>query len=341
MRALTARTRLVLLAVGMLAFGGAARGADLVPNGSFESGTEGWQLVTTPGAGATMSVAQDAMGKGRCAQVQVVRNDSFTGWEIALQTALSEPLDPSKLYRLSFRAASPEPGHVEVCVQQAEAPYRILHLARAVTGPEPRSLAITLPRATETVPTRLSVWFGNSPVGTYWVDGIAVEPLTPEEEAALAQQPVGWQNGDFSAGLQGWELRVHDAAVAELSLDPEPRFGDGNCARVDVTNATETGWHVQFMQIFNVQKDKTYVATFSAMADRHVEIVVSYQVPPPDNAGFGSSPVTLTAEPKTFSVKSNPITRDTPMKLSFQLSGAGEGTFWFDKVSVTALDEGN
>lgn len=328
------RLGLAFLVVGLLA--GTARGAELVPNGSFDGGMTGWEFVTTETAEAGASIVDGRIGEGSAAQVVLERHDSFAGWEIALQTAIAEPLDPSRLYRLEFTAASAESAYVEFCVQKTGEPYDILHLARAMTGPRPKRLAIVLPRADEEADTRLSVWFGNSPAGTYWVDDIAIEPLTNDEMAALEQMPEGWQNGDFSAGLQGWELRVHDEAVATLVVDPEPRLGDGNCARIDVTNATETGWHVQFMQIFKVQKGRTYTATFSAMADRETEIFVGYQVPPPDNAGFGGSRITLGPEAQVFAVKSNPITRDTAMKLSLHLSGAGEGTFWFDKVSVTA-----
>jgi hypothetical protein len=44
--------------------------------------------------------------------------------------------------------------------------------------------------------------------------------------------------------------------------------------------------------------------------------------------------VALTAEPQTLTVTSALTERESGMKLSFHLSGVGEGTFWFDDVSV-------
>jgi hypothetical protein len=93
------------------------------------------------------------------------------------------------------------------------------------------------------------------------------------------------------------------------------------------------------MQIFNVEAGKHYVATFTAMADRNVEVHVSYQIPPPDNSGAGGGPVSLTTTPKTFTVTSNKTERASEMKLSFHFSGVGEGSFWVDKVSVAVLQE--
>jgi len=246
-------------------------------------------------------------------------------------------------YWLSFRTAADAPAELDVCLQGDEPPYRILHLARLAAGPEPRQYTLVTPEAPDAGRMRLAFWFGNGATGTYWLDDVAARELSEEEAARLAGVPEGFRNGDFSAGLEGWELRVHDGAEAELSLDPRPRLGDGNCGRVTVAKSTETGWHVQLMEIFQVRADRRYRAKFAAMAERPAEITVSFQVPPPDNETLSSQRVSLSAEPQAFAVTSARTRRGSDMKLSFHLSGAGEGDFWVDSVSVEelALNEGD
>jgi len=327
----------VLLCLGCAAAsasGGARSG--ILANGDFADGTEGWEFVTGADAVAAFEIdTSDKPGDGDAAKVTVNRAP-FTAWQVCLQSAVR--LAGGKRYRVSFDIVADAKTSFDVCVQGADPPYRILQLATVGADASARRYAFITPPVPADGLMRVAFWFGNADGRTFWVDRVAVQELTPEELSWLESEPEGFRNGDFSAGPTGWELRVHDGAVAELSIDPTPRLGEGNCARVEVTRSTDTSWHVQLMQIFAVKAGRDYAATFHAVADRKAEIRVGFQVPPPDNEVLHTQAVRLGTEPATYVVSSGKTRRDSEMKLTFHFSAAGEGTFWIDKVSVAELE---
>ncbi|MCK4375703.1 MAG: hypothetical protein KAX19_10250 [Candidatus Brocadiae bacterium] len=297
----------------------------------------GWELATAGGAAAQFTVdPTPRLDDGPCARVTVQR-PTFTGWQIFLRSRVD--LEGGKRYRVSFAVVADGPGALEVCLQAPEPPYRILQLAEVEAGPEPRAYSFLTPPVPRDGPVRLGFWFGSSPKGTYWLDKVSVEELSAEEMSRLERLPEGFENGDFASGAAGWELRTHHGTIAEFSIDPEAKFADGNCARVTVAKATDTSWHVQFMQIFEVVEGKRYLATFSAAADAPGPMPVSFQVPPPDNETLSAETVTVTTEPQAFAVTSARTKRASGMKLSLHMSATGERTFWIDKVCVEALPE--
>jgi hypothetical protein len=262
-----------------LALAGSLARAQMPANGDFSDGGAGWDLTVSHGAEVRFAAEADTpLGEGRAATVNI-SEPAFTAWQIALTTPVQ--LEAGARYRLSFRTAARAPAGLYFCIQADEPPHRILHLGEVQAGPEPRQYGFVVPEVPEAGRMRLAFWFANGETGTYWLDDVTLRELTEEETARLGAAPEGFVNGDFSAGLEGWELRVHHGAAAELSLDAEPRLGDGNCGRVTVTKSTDTGWHVQLMEIFRVKAGRRYRATFSAMAERPVETTVSFQVPPP------------------------------------------------------------
>jgi len=304
-------------------------------NGGFSAGQAGWRLVTSHGARADFAVEPaPVLGSGPSARV-TVRRPTFTCWQIALQSKLA--LSAGRRYRVAFDVAAGRDGLLDVCLQDADPPYRILLLSRLDVDASRRHYAFLTPPVPSEKPKRLAFWFGDAPAGDYWIDNVSVRALRPEEQAGLESMAEGFENGDFSAGLRGWELRTHRGAVGELSIDPSGKLGDGNCARVDVLHSTDITWHIQLMQVFKVRKGKRYCATFTAAVEPAGPIVVSFQVPPPDNAVLSAHELDITAAPRAYSVTSAPAKRDSEMKLSFHLSGAGKRTFWLDKVEVREL----
>ena len=310
---------------------------EALKNGDFSGGRAGWELAAAHGALAGFTVdPTPRLRDGNCAKLTVTR-PTFTGWQIALHSEVN--LERGKRYRVAFHTVAEKQGHLELCVRAVRAPCRVLQLARIAVDETPRSYSFLTPPVPEDGPMRVGFWFGNSPKGAYWLDGVLVEELSAEGTARLERVPKGFENGDFNAGVTGWELRTHRGVVAQLSVDPTPRFGDGNCGKVTVTKSTDTSWHIQLMQIFTVKKGKRYAATFSAMADRPVAIRVAYQVPPPDNEALSTTKLNISTEPTTCTVTSPKAKRDSDMKLAFHLSAVGEHTFWIDKVILEQLPE--
>ncbi len=245
---------------------------------------EGWELSVSGLARAEFAVDEEPrLGDGPCARVTVQRA-SFTGWQAFLRTEAQ--VQAGKRYRVSLDTVAAQPGRMDICVQAAQAPYEILHLATVAAGPEPRSYTFVTTHAPQDGPVHVGVWLGGSARGDYWFDNVAIEELSADELAALEAAPEGWRNGDFSAGVDGWEVRQHAGAVGAFTVQPDPRFGDGNHAQVVVTNATDTSWHVQFVQVFNVKKGKRYMVTFAAASEPAGPMPVAFQVPPPDNDGL-------------------------------------------------------
>lgn len=326
-----------LTAVLALVIGGcvpwAVKGESLLANGDFSQSRTGWDLVASNGAAGQLTIdADDRLGAGPCAGVVVQRRATLAGWELSLRTRVG--MRAGRRYRVRFAVGAAEAGTAEICLQRDSIPLRILLLAELSLGPRARTYEFVTDRVLQDSDMRLGFWFGASPPGTYWVDSVAVDELTPGESAALERVPQGFSNGTFDAGTDGWTLLTRDDAKAALAAEPTPKLGDGPCARVTVTRSTDVSYHVQLMQIFQAEKGKAYVATLSAAAERDVETVAHFQAPPPVNRVFASQKLTLGPKPSTHTLRLARADRDGPMKLTIHLSRLGEGVFWVDNVSL-------
>ncbi len=145
------------------------------------------------------------------------------------------------------------------------------------------------------------------------------------------------KDGGFERGqlMQNWQLERHEGAKADMGNEVSQPFQGLLAARVNVTSATATGWHVQWKQVgFTIEKDSLYTVTFAARAHdtRSISVTVMRDNSPWTTYGGGNFQLTAQWQRFSFTFRA-PETCLSQSRLSFGL-GAETGTYWFDVISV-------
>lgn len=166
------------------------------------------------------------------------------------------------------------------------------------------------------------------------------------ETAWNATAGTGGQNeqvldGDFEMGDMdvNYVMELHDVAEATMTADTNNPFDGDFSGRVDVTNATNTNWHIQFKQSgASLTYLKTYQISFAARsdADREIQLVASRENAPYN--WYGGMDVALTTDWQefTFTFTANEENINN-FRLGYQFNGQ-EGSYWFDNLSMTDAD---
>jgi len=143
----------------------------------------------------------------------------------------------------------------------------------------------------------------------------------------------GFENGNPNGD---WTIELHEAAAANLSIVQTNPFEGQDCARVNITNVTGTGWHIQFKQEnLSVEAGKAYTVRFAARADQPASIYAytMRNLPPWD--WYGSAQVNLTQQWQEFSY-SFIAPEDNADFVRFAFSFDNNlGNFYFDKMSIS------
>lgn len=152
------------------AWQGGARdpGTQLLRNGDFSAGVDGWDLSRQKTVAATLEVAKDPPGGKRSAKVTVTKADE-TPWHVML-TQRPLKLQKGLKYRAAFRAraSAPRPLAAEVC---HSSPYRGYGSARFHAGPEWQDYQFTFTAPEDDDQVRLSFQLGQS-AGTVWIGDV-------------------------------------------------------------------------------------------------------------------------------------------------------------------------
>ena len=141
------------------------------------------------------------------------------------------------------------------------------------------------------------------------------------------------QNGDFEIGQNPWGLSNHSGAQASWSLDGSEPYAGSNSARISVTNATGTFWHVQFYQGGqSMEAGKEYRISFAARAAGGGAMSLIAQL--------GASPWTVYAS-KNFTLTNNWETYNLTFTAGSTVSGnlnimaqfgLEENEYWIDNI---------
>jgi hypothetical protein len=145
--------------------GARAPGAQLLENGDFRAGVDGWELSRQKTATASLQVTKDAPGGKPSAEVTVATVDD-TPWHIML-TQRPLKLQKGKQYRVAFRAhaSARRPLAAEVC---HSAPYRGYGSARFEGDTEWQDYQFTFTAPEDDDQVRLSFQFGQC-TGKVWI----------------------------------------------------------------------------------------------------------------------------------------------------------------------------
>ncbi len=146
-------------------------------------------------------------------------------------------------------------------------------------------------------------------------------------------------NSGFESGNSDWTLDVITGNTANLAIDNSNPYEESYAARVTVSNATGTSWHIQLRQ-----NDHTMVAgreyEISFYARSATEGVMNFLV------HLNQSPWTsylyqeLTLSPywtKYTYTFTAPVTVNNNLRITAQY-GRDENTYWIDKIRFLELD---
>jgi hypothetical protein len=146
------------------------------------------------------------------------------------------------------------------------------------------------------------------------------------------------QNGNFESTTLGanWQNETHNGAAATFTMDNTQKASGTQSAKVNITNATGTDWHIQFKYVnFSFKKDSNYILKFTAKADRNRVMGVSLLRNDAPYTWYGGQTFNLTTEWQTFQFSVTPSEDINGVgRISFGL-GQSTGSVWFDNVSFS------
>jgi hypothetical protein len=174
----------------------------------------------------------------------------------------------------------------------------------------------------------------NDWLGARYADGEALRRAWGAQAQPLSDQEL-LKNGDFAAGVTGWNLEVHAPAAASLHVTDEGPDGKP-AARIDVTQKSDTGWYVQFHQTgLGFREGEASTLSFWAKADpaRRVNVNNFRAHEPWGTLGLTTS-IGLTAEWKRYSFSFVAGDTDDRARIGLSELAAQTGTIWLAQVSL-------
>ena len=141
-------------------------------------------------------------------------------------------------------------------------------------------------------------------------------------------------NGEFDFGTNGWYLYQQTGNSANFTIDSTTQLLGANSAKVDITTASGTDWHIQLAQQFKtIETGKSYTLSFDAKATANRNITAQVQeISDPFASYFVQTvPLTMTAQHFTYTFTAN-ATNISNVQILFSL-GASSQTVYIDNVA--------
>ena len=140
-------------------------------------------------------------------------------------------------------------------------------------------------------------------------------------------------NNGFENDDQDWNFYVNSSAQAGLSFNTLDPYEGNKCAQISVSQATGTGWHIQFYQVdHSVEINKQYRVSFAAKADGggYMDFLVHLDQSP--WTSYLSESILLTNNWQTYSFTfTATATIANNVRLTAQYGDFG-GTYYLDKI---------
>ena len=180
-------------------------------------------------------------------------------------------------------------------------------------------------------------WHGND----WWYDELDFSlgyPLGPAQRLDLGGSSAtnGIVNGDFETSIVSpWNLGVTSGSTATLARDTTAPATGAACARIAITAASGTDWHVQFQQINRaLVQGQSYDLSFRARGSVPRALSLSAQKNSPDWRGYGlSGQVSLTTNWTHYTRSFTATETVADARIQFFL-GTTTGTVWIDDVRL-------
>ncbi len=202
------------------------------------------------------------------------------------------------------------------------------------------------------IPYRLQIgWGGNSHNCEFgmstWFDAVENgKSINPDIYANLdyqcyrAMRPttscenfVG--NPEFDFGTDGWHLATQTGNTATLNADNTNQLSGANAARIDVSTASGTGWHIQLVQRNQtIESGETYTISFDAKAAANRMMNVRIQDDAAPWTVHWQQLVNLTTSSQSFSFDyTSAVNKYGNVRLIFEVGQSTE-TVYIDNVAL-------
>ena len=140
------------------------------------------------------------------------------------------------------------------------------------------------------------------------------------------------RNGDFSSGVQGWNLGIY-GGTASGSVTDEGVYN------IEIDTAGTQSWHIQFTQGgINLKTGTTYTLSYKAYAEKPCSINVAISRYGDYYESYIDSSLTrvgLTAEPQQFTMDFSMVSDSNPdARIEFNC-GLIDGNVFIDNISLT------
>lgn len=175
-----------------------ARPANLLSNGEFDSGSEGWSSIFQGNAagGGSFSVVTDAGMSGTSAGKVSITNGGTANWNVELYSLLG--LESGKTYEVTFKAKAAAARPALVIFQKGSDPYThyweqsvSLITATQDFGPYTFTSGITDAAA------RLNFKIGGSDADV-WIDAVVVKEVAAPDDTSAPTAPAGLSSASIT-----------------------------------------------------------------------------------------------------------------------------------------------
>lgn len=182
-------------------------------------------------------------------------------------------------------------------------------------------------------------WHGND----WWYDELNFNlgyPLGPAERVDLgipASKNLLANAGFEDPIVEPWRLDVSEKANnnATLTQDFSEKVSGSASARVDITAASGTDWHIELAQYSrSIVQGESYELSFWAKSDRQRTIALDASKGVPDWRDYGlTKQVTIETSWKKYVISFNARETASDARIQFLLGGT-TGTVWMDDASL-------
>ncbi|MBK8622946.1 MAG: Ig-like domain-containing protein [Saprospiraceae bacterium] len=165
--------------------------------------------------------------------------------------------------------------------------------------------------------------------------------LTDDDEDDLTDcnDPDCWKitNREFDEGTAGWDLYNQNGAASTRTVDNTSQLSGKNSMRINISAATGTNWHIQFLQSnILLEAGKSYQVSFMGRAAANRTITVFTDLGASPFTTYFSQNVNLTSAAQTFTFTYTQNATTSIGRLGFNL-GQSNQTVWIDNVIFTEV----
>ncbi|MEM7111835.1 MAG: endo-1,4-beta-xylanase [Chloroflexota bacterium] len=327
-----------LLCLGLLLFNwtapisNAAR-SNLLTNGTFDSDTSSWWLVTGNGAAASMSIINQEL----CVDIT---SAGVNTWDVIIGQS-NVPLVASQLYTVDFTASTDMPRWFITKGGLAVSPYTGYFHAQEYLQSSDYQHSHQFFADTTDASSKFEFHIGGQ-TGQTCFDNVSLSAIAPTAAPTAVPTltptavpaPVGTQvdlvkNGRFDDSLTHWRNSVGGNGDASVSIAAE---------ELTYTIAAEgdNTWSLILLQKYlPLTQGFSYTVSFDARAnaDRWVNLKVGQATSP--YASYGSNTILVTTSAQTFThTFTMNHASDNCVNLEFHLGARGTGSITFDNIKL-------